>query len=365
MKKILLIILMCFYFTNVHASENFDTNENIKNEALEKENYNLKKVFGPYESLEKENDEFPYTDLDDFKYTEESEYLTIQPETKEGRIITEYEGNHYQKVKSITKARLSNQNNYGYTISIENISIKYKEEDISYDLEYVNADENSINAGGYIDFNFSKEYSLKDLKINILVNGICEKGTRVSFTMFSDDIGIYSIINRLTDCKLLLYLNYNESFVSPNGYDNYYALKDEIVDDMKLIGSIKLYTYKDILYHKYKLEKEYYNNYLTNEKIENNENKQKKYNSLNASPLISNQNMLFKNQQKFIEIQNPKVTLSNKLDRNSYKKINNKTIKNHALKNKTDKNFIKKTPLLILLLGIIILFLSKQYKKII
>ena len=382
MKKILLIILTCFYLTNVQAfeyseySDYGDYTEEVINGSdlidVKKERrykyYKLQKVLGPYEEKNSFNEDYPYVDLDDFNYTKESDYLLNKPLEKEGRVITEYDGLHYKKVKEITSIRINNQSS-DYYIKVTNLFLTYKGEKISYEKEYFDADEEGINPNGYIILKLSQKLDIKDISFRVKFSGAGEKGVYMSFNMISyDNKPIYSQNGYFNEGSLLLSLIYNESFVYSDSYDNYYTIKENSFDDMKLVGELPLYTYKDILYRKYNLEKEYYNDYLTRsfeDYIYKDELDFKDYYACRKRTILNNN--LFTSQDSPIVIENAKLVSANKIDDNmafaskKYEASNGKVIKgNHDNDKKTS---FKKFPLFIVLIGIIILFLSKRYKK--
>ena len=384
MKKIFVFVLMCFYLSNVQAleysaySDYSDFTEevitgsdlvDVKKERRYKY-YKLKKILGPYEEKNHQNEDFPYVDLDDALYTEESSYLTSKPEDREDRIITEYEGLHYKKVKGINKVQIASNNSYNYPVLVKNILMKYKGENIPYEAEYVNADAKNIQAGGYIVLSFSQKYDIKDIIASVYVDCAGENGTMVSMTMMSDDLSIYSVSGRCANNPLILPLNYNESFVGVNCYDHFYTLKENSLDSATLVGDVTLYTYKDILYRKYNLEKEYYDKYLSEayeDYIYKDELDYKDFYAARYRTLLERSNdNVFSLDNKPIVIKNAKLIGPNKLDNNDLQKFDYKPLSNSVkgnLTNDIDDKTIKKFPLFLLLLGIIILFLSKQYKK--
>lgn len=381
MKKIFLFILMCFCFTSVQAKEYSEysdysdyTDEVITSSDLidvKKERrykyYKLNKVLGPYKSLLEENDEFPYTDLEDFEYTEESEYLNEIPEVKEGRVINEYEGLHYRKVKDINRIKIINQNDYGNRTWIYSFALTYNGVSIPYEIKYVNGDKNGIEAGGYIIIELENNYVLKDIDFSFIAECGGENGSNVLIQMLSDDLLVSDYGKKCSGYLLMCFL-YSRAHVYPDGYDHYYTTNP--LNNMSFMGNVTLYTYKDILYRKYNLEKEYYDDYLSSpyeDYIYKDELDYKDYYAYRTRALIESDNP-FSLENKPLVIQNTKLTVPNTLDNNKlvnfdYMPLSNKIVKGNRNIDINDGISLKKIPLFILLLGIIILFLSKQYKK--
>ena len=160
--------------------------------------------------------------------------------------------------------------------------------------------------------------------------------------MIAEDKVIYSFSNRFANVQLGMYLSYKEQNVMPDGFDDYYTLKNEPLENMKLIDDVTLYTYKDTLYRKYNLEKEYYTDYLKDaygDYIYRDEDDYKDYYAYRSRSIIEDNitnNLL--NKEKPIVIEKGKLTTPNQID-DTIKPLNNyKTIKTNNNKNKVNTN---------------------------
>ena len=273
MKKIFTLIILLISISQVQAIEytpytNFgeytenvihsDDLTDVKHERRYKY-YKENKILGPYEKEDTINEEYPLIDKDDYTYTKESDYQTIKPEEKEGRIISEYEGIKYQKAKDITYLKLTNNSNK--SIDITDFNLKYKDENITYNQETNNATIDKFENRGTILIKFNQPIILSFLTISLNASSIGSTLTVESFT--DDDIMItsnsYTIINNYK----LSYQGLNAYIVGD--YEDYLDKKENSMPEgktMKKVEEVTIYTYKDIIYRKYKLEKEYYPNYL-------------------------------------------------------------------------------------------------------
>ena len=169
-------------------------------------------------------------------------------------------------------------------------------------------------------------------------------------------------------------------------YEDYIVKKENNIPEgraMKKIEEVTIYTYKDIIYRKYKLEKEYYPYYLNNpyeEYINKDETDFKDYYAKRTRQIIKPKPIKTKTTTKEVktktpikplktipEVYNPINDLS-KIDDN----LNTNDLKSYDIsynpisKTKTNKNEIELWyfigPLLILIC-IFVLLLSKLYKK--
>ena len=175
MKKILFIILIISLIPQVNAKEyteytpfsDYQEQVIVENELTDVKverrykYYKEIKKLGPYEPKEKQIEEYPLVDLKDYIYKDESEYLTIKPEEKEGRIINTYDGVLYQKAKDVKYIKLIN--NSDKNIDISNFNLKYEENSINYIVETNNATIDKIENRGIIT-----KKKKKPLMINML-----------------------------------------------------------------------------------------------------------------------------------------------------------------------------------------------------
>lgn len=273
MKKIFILIISLIMISNVHAieytpyttfgeyTENIIQSDNLTDVKHERRYryYKENKILGPYEKEDTINEEYPLIDKEDYTYTNESEYQTIKPEEKEGRIISEYDGIKYQKAKDITYLKLTN--NSDKSIDITDFNIKYKNDIINYTLDTNNATIDKFESRGTVIIKFNQPIILSFLTISLNANSI--GSTLTVETLTNEDIIIssnsYTIINNYK----LNYLGLNAYILGD--YEDYLDKKENNLPEgksMKKIEEITIYTYKDIIYRKYKLEKEYYPIYL-------------------------------------------------------------------------------------------------------
>ena len=237
MKKFLLIVFMLLLTIPVNGLEN----SNVKYKY-----YRLNKVMGPLVFKGEVNEEFPLIDEENAIKTEPSELLTNKPEEKEGREINEYDGYHYLKVPLIDSIEIE----VFPTYSISNINVM----SLNGDIE-VNSDNDGSLAW------LSKSVDLKDLVISL------KTGSDGEYHSFN----VYFKSNNIIVSKLIIsmrpgvnsYIYGNQSVLDTGKLESVYFTENQ--DDQNLIykGPIKLYQYSDYKYQSYKLEKEYYPEYLS------------------------------------------------------------------------------------------------------
>ena len=177
MKKIFTIIILLMFTIKVQAveytpytsfgeyTENIIQSDNLTDVKHERryKYYKENKILGPYETKNTINEEYPLVDKEDYTYTKESEYQTIKPDEKEERIISEYEGIKYQKAKDINYLKLTNNSNK--PIDITDFSLKYKDNDINYDLDTNNATLDRFENRGTVVIKFKQHIILRFLTI--------------------------------------------------------------------------------------------------------------------------------------------------------------------------------------------------------
>ena len=146
-KKLLLSFVLLLFFNKIYAyeitySEWSDIKPDIEEYLIEEEDrflfYSEKEINIEY--LTKDNFGNKLYDMDDYKYSEESELLSIKPEEKDDRIITEV-NSEYDNENNIYKIKLS----YDLGVYISEIEIFDNSRNIiSYEVE---DDYNIINDG--------------------------------------------------------------------------------------------------------------------------------------------------------------------------------------------------------------------------
>lgn len=244
MKKFLLIVFMLLLTIPVNGLEN----GNVKYKY-----YRLNKVMGPLVFKGEVNEEFPLIDEENAIKTEPSELLTNKPEEKEGREINEYDGYHYLKVPLIDSIEIE----VFPTYSISNINVM----SLNGDIEVNSDNDGSLADGEKGNFWLSKSVDLKDLVISL------KTGSDGEYHSFN----VYFKSNNIIVSKLIIsmrpgvnsYIYGNQSVLDTGELESVYFTEKQ--DDQNLIykGPIKLYQYSDYKYQSYKLEKEYYPEYLS------------------------------------------------------------------------------------------------------
>ena len=276
MKKIL-IVLLCSYIGNVSALEysNYSPFSDYTDEAItsneltdvKKERrykyYKLVKEYGPYEKENTINENYPYIDYDDYKYTDESEYLDEKPEEEKGRKIVTHTLYHHLKADDITYVKLYNSSYQNVNLSYSNLSVIYKDKSLNYNVTYKNANENTINAQGEITLNFTENIDVRYLNILFTIFSSSDNETDLYVTLGNSKRkvgqGIYVI---KANARNIDYDAINMDTFS-NAFVDYYSDKiEKITPTIHYQAPVTKYTYKDTLYRKYNLVREYSNDYL-------------------------------------------------------------------------------------------------------
>jgi len=393
MKKILIILLACFYITDVSALTYSDYGDftDFQEEKIESDDltdvkverrykyYKLKKELGPYEEAYKVNDNYKEISYEDYIYTEESEYLDEKPDEKEGRIITEDNVYKYKKAFDINHVDIFNLNYNNINIIVNNLKVFYKGEPIDYQISYNKGNDNTINGRGTMSISFDKKLVLKDLAVSfdvISANG----NTSFYLETRSDDTKI-SFTQYASNNTQITNINWEGKYLDlyDNTYEYYYTkTKEQSCSTYLYIGQIKAYTYKDTLYRKYNIIKDYYDDYLKEpyqDYIYKDEEYYKDYYAKRTRSILENKEP-FKEKTKENKIEElfQSKNLSNnvfpqtmihKNDNNH--QINNfqtyKTIKQKENKNVTKPPIMEYFSYILILFIFLILVLSKLYKK--
>jgi len=389
MKKILVLFFMIFGIGQVSAleysdysdfseyTENYIQKDDLTDVKVDRryKYYKLEKELGGYG----ENDSLEYSFIDkyDYIYTDYSNVSVQKPEEKEGRIIESVNGYHYSKVKDINflKIRVPISD-----IALYDIKILYKGEEIEYDIEKQNVNDNfEFEPGGYIKFNFKENLELRYLTLSYKgVNNSSSVACTVYISCGNDndvynDVE-YSFLENMDmswkGIDVLCHKKLYEDFYSEENFPTGSAFKK--------IGEVTLYKYKDILYRNYKLNKVYYSDYLTGpyeDYIYRDDSLYKDYYSKRTRIIIpeiteSISEISINSDNESDNFDNKKI-VNTVLDKtNSMYKIPSKAISYPLDIKKIDSlKEVKKAGLLyayfpfILLLVILILVLSKLYKK--
>lgn len=246
MKKILLFVFMMLVLIPVHGLESNNTIRKYKY-------YRLNEVLGPMVFKNEVTDEFPLINENNYIEGELSELSTERPLKQDGRKIYEYDGFRYSKVLSVNKIEIKVSKGYMLSdVVIESINGK---------IDYENNDDNNIlTSDKIVTYKLKEATDLKNLIIRC--KGIGDTDKYLFTIVFKHDDKTVSEIGAGVYSKDIVIYGKNAP-IRTNAYENIYSL--EKLDDSNLIykGTVKLYQYQDYKYQSYRLEREYYNEYLS------------------------------------------------------------------------------------------------------
>lgn len=243
MKKVLLFIFLLLLALPVHGLEDYNFIRKYKY-------YRLNKVLGPMVSKEEINSEYPLIDENIYEKGNLSELSIKKPDEKEERIIYKYNGFHYLKMPKIDSVTIDVRSDS----PLYDINIKSTSGDIIYEDRT-----GMIIDGMSITYNFEKGYELNDLIIEGKGEGNKEKYI-FSLLFKSNDKVVSELAVNYFSPDIILYGK--TSLLKDNAYEDIFCLSKLDNDNVIYKGEVDLYQYQDYLYQSYKLEKEYYNDYL-------------------------------------------------------------------------------------------------------
>ena len=244
MKKILLALFLLVLTVPVHG---------LENENIQYKYYRLNKVLGPIVYKDEVSEEFPLIDEDNPIKTELSELSTEKPEEKVGREIYEYEGYHYLKVPKIDSLEIKMRDDS----SLFNINIT----NIHGDINVTSDNDGNLLNGEIGNFWFDEPVSLEDL----LISAITKDGNEFSnFIIYfkSNNIKV-SFLDVCAMTNSNHYIYGNQAMLDEGTFESVYSIDEKNDDDLIYKGKIKLYQFADYQYQSYKLEREYYPEYLS------------------------------------------------------------------------------------------------------
>ncbi len=271
MKKIwLLIILLCSWgkclaleYTDYSDYSDFtdeyiESNEltDVKTERRYKY-YKLEKELGPYS--ENSTLEYPYIDKDDFIDNGFSALSPDKPLEADNRIIESVKGYHYRKVKDINYLELVCN---GKNASINNFEVYYNGEKLDYEMEKTN-DSDILKKKDKIILYFNQKINIQYLTLNFKwLSGTINESKFNLICGYDDEEYTFETLTYTGETDVL-WKGMNASSYYNAWEDFYSSSKMAETSVLKRIEEVTLYHYKDLLYHLYRFNRIYYDEYLT------------------------------------------------------------------------------------------------------
>ena len=242
MKKFLLVVFLLVLTVPVYGLEN----------SIKYKYYRLNKVMGPLVFKDDISEEFPLIDEANPVKTKLSELSINKPMEKDGREIYEFDGYHYLKVPMIDSLEMvvgSNSNIYNIDITSVNGEIEFKSDN-----------DGSLDSNETGNFSFSPT-NINDLIINLQTGG----GDNFHFVTlyFKSNNVIVSSLKTSARPSANHTFKGTQSILQEKSFENVYFTDEQNDDNLIYQGQVKLYQYFDYQYQSYKLEKEYYPDYLS------------------------------------------------------------------------------------------------------
>ena len=242
MKKVLLIVFMFVLTIPVYGLEN-----------VKYKYYRLNRVNGPLVFKNEANEEFPLIDEENPIKGELSELSLEKPELKDGREIYEYDGYHYLQIPLIDEIEIRTDS----LSSISQIRISLLNGEVNYETE----SDGNLGHDEKANFVLSRPVTLNNLMIKY------RTGVGDNFHWIVIDFKSEGII--ASSCYISAAADSNHSLTGNRSVLNDSALKNVYLPEksentnLKYVGETKLYQYFDYQYQSYKIEKEYYPDYLS------------------------------------------------------------------------------------------------------
>ena len=207
---------------------------------------------GPLVFKDDISEEFPLIDEANPVKTKLSELSINKPMEKDGREIYEFDGYHYLKVPMIDSLEIvvgSNSNIYNIDITSVNGEIEFKSDN-----------DGSLDSNETGNFSFSPT-NINDLIINLQTGG----GDNFHFVTlyFKSNNVIVSSLKTSARPSANHTFKGTQSILQEKSFENVYFTDEQNDDNLIYQGQVKLYQYFDYQYQSYKLEKEYYPDYLS------------------------------------------------------------------------------------------------------
>lgn len=245
MRKIIFAFLLFLLTTPVYAQ-----NDN----QIRYKYYRFKKVLGPIVTKNEVNNQFPLIDESNYFLSDFSDLSTKKPLNNDERIIYEYDGFHYLKVPKVNSITIKViDDSY-----LSDISIK----SIKGHLDFISDNDSNILTNNMtINYELNDYFDINDLMINYKSGNNKEK--HMFNVYFKYDGKVISELYTLVFANINHYILGSQSEIKKDTYENVYLLQKSEDSNLIYQGPIKLYQYQDYKYQSYKLEKDYYDGYLT------------------------------------------------------------------------------------------------------
>ena len=246
MRKILLLLFL--FMISIVPVQGMESDQAVLRKY---KYYRLNKVLGPLVFKDQINNDFPLIDETLRFEGELSELSPIKPNEMAERKIYEYDGFHYLQIPKINQIEIKIEDDTKIcNISIENNNGSINLNDNS---EFIDKDNPHI-------YELNGEFFISDLTIR---GDACDGKSSHSFYVYfryNDKLISEMGVTTFSDDIMLLG---SLATIKNNAYKNIYSLTQENTNDSLIYqGKIKLYQYSDYKYQSYRLDKEYYNDYL-------------------------------------------------------------------------------------------------------
>lgn len=247
MKKILLFVFLFLLTVPVQGLES--------SQVIKYKYYRLNEVLGPYVYKDEVTSEYPLIDEDDYVADDISELSTEEPDEKDGRVIYEYDGYHYLEAPKFNEIELvvsegSALYDIGFTTS-------------SGTVDFTTDNESSDLLGGErATYKFDESFYYGDLYITCTIP---ENETNINhfyfYLKYNGNLVKQFSTYRYGSGEVKIATKIGSTSIS--SYHDLYSL-EKLTESENLVyqSEVKLYQYQDYKFRSYRLEKEYYDEYL-------------------------------------------------------------------------------------------------------
>lgn len=388
MKKVLwTFILISLFKIDVNATESLNYSElsdvtpSATTVITEKryQYYKLEKEYGPYASIDEEN-EYEFFDKEDYILGPKSSFMLDKPNS-ENHVITSQPGAYYKRVSAIKylKFTLNSSDNEFTSFKLYDGNKQLK----IFDMSQTNASLDHMNGVGYIRKNgvikieFHELHYLDDLTLEFSL----KDKSNIDYMIETGDSQVYTLDNYNKTDKIIFK---NSTLVNPK-YEYFYDVLKDTSNVLKVVKPVTLYYTEEKLYHYYNLQKIYNDKYTVEpdgEFIYKDENKFKLFYTYLDTNLVKEKQEELKlpdnpEEKKATDmnvltmplyLNGNKVNKDTSLKENSYEKPlikedNLLTISKPKTIDSGNNLFYSIYFLIFFILSILILVLSKCYKK--